>query len=211
MTDTHAEAAQVAAVLAARGFAARVVNQGDSHGVEMKLDDESTTVWSLTPTGWSYVVMSETDGVGYRITSSGFAEVGIHDVPERVAFVIANFPYDGEMDDDAAREEVARLLASVEDMSDEERERILSVAIPHPEPDRETMAWRELVDSGMLWAINRHLLNPAGLSMVLRYEQGEPVGWALTGELEGPMQMDRLADQDGFRRFYAFMESLSEN
>jgi hypothetical protein len=205
MTDRHNEAARVAAVLAAQGLSARVVTQQDTYGVEVILEDDRA-IWTLNESGWSYVVLSQVEG-GLRITSSGFAEVGIYDEPERVAFVIANFPYDHEMTEEEAREAVAGLISQVYDMTDEEREALLSQTF-ESEVEFQTMSWSALADSGVLWAINRHLFNPSGLSLVLRYEDKRAVGWAILGDAASPVQMDRLADLDGYRKFGAFMDGL---
>jgi hypothetical protein len=205
--DTHTEAAKVAAILAARGFSARVVKQNHTHGVEVSLED-SSAIWTISESGWSYAVLSQVDG-GVRVTSSGFAEVGIYDEPERVAWVVANFPYDSEMTEDEAREAVAGLISQVYDMTDEERQAILEQAIPSEDPvSSAPMNWSSLADSGALWAINRLVFNPMGFSLALRYEEQRAIGWVLVGDGAAPVQMEHISDLDGSLRFRTFIQSL---
>lgn len=209
MTDVHAKTVQVAQILASRGFSARVVPNSQGHSVEVSVDDTTRALWSLGDLGWGYLVLGFASG-GYGIISQGVTEVGSEASPDQVAWVISGFPYSAEMSDEEARAAVSDLLSQVEGLTDEEREGILSSAIP-PADLAEPLAWGDLADSGMLWAINRYILNPSGLSMVLRYEGGAPTGWSILGSGHAPVSMDPLADQNGAARYISFVTGLSRS
>jgi len=43
--------------------------------------------------------------------------------------------------------------------------------------------WSELMDSGLLWLVNRQVFHPMGFSLSLHLdEHGEPVGWSIIGD-----------------------------
>lgn len=220
MADQHTLVAQVAAILAARGYSARVVNgsTGNSardveprptYGIEVGLDEGHRVVWSVDTEGrWGYVLLAVVDG-GYQIAGQARVDFGEEAEVDRVAIVIANFPYDGELTDEEVRTEVTRLLMEVEGMTETERAAILAQSVGDEE-ERGTNSWKALQETGLLWAINRRLFHPDGFSLNLRYEDGEPIGWVIIGDGGAPIRMDPLADLDGHRRFESFITSLVE-
>lgn len=210
MTD-RTYTAQVAALLAMKGFSARVVTpRKGSSGVEIRLSDgEGAAIWEVTDGTWGYVVMSGVDGA-LTIKSSGKTSLAEDVEPERISWVIASFPYDDEMTEEEVHAAISDILTQVEGMSDDDREALLAQTIPSDVPEI-ALSWAALQESGLLWAINRQMLNPSGFNMSLRYESGEPVGWAITGTGQDPVQMDPLVDRHGAALFSTFAVSLVES
>lgn len=206
--------ARIAAVLAARGLAARKVRFHSVFGVEVRLEEEQSAVWCINPDvqHWAYICFDHADG-GQQITAQGVIdELAIDAEPERFAWIIANFPYgDIELDESQVREAVSKLLSEVEELSEEEREAILAQAVPEQGEGTGIMSWDALGESGLVWAINRHILNPLGYSFVMmRSPDRVASGWAIVGDGEEPVTMEPLADANGFKHFGAWVESLRD-
>jgi len=55
-------------------------------------------------------------------------------------------------------------------------------------PDRTAFSFNQLEETGLLWYINRALLNPRGFAMALNYADGEkePRGWSIVSS-DGPI------------------------
>ncbi|MXM66764.1 hypothetical protein GR925_25865 [Streptomyces sp. HUCO-GS316] len=73
---------------------------------------------------------------------------------------------------------------------------------PHPDPDSAARSFAELIDSGLLWLINRTALHPRGLALALHLdEHGQAYGWSLIHTAGGePWQYDPTTDHDGHAR-----------
>lgn len=73
---------------------------------------------------------------------------------------------------------------------------------PYPDPDAHARPFAELIDSGLLWHLNRYSLHPRGLALALHVdEHGQAYGWSLIHNSNGePWQYDQATDNDGRTR-----------
>lgn len=73
---------------------------------------------------------------------------------------------------------------------------------PYPDPDAHARPFAELIDSGLLWLVNRYALHPRGLAVALHVdEHGQAYGWSLVHNSNGePWQYDPATDADGRTR-----------
>ncbi|WP_353809145.1 hypothetical protein [Agromyces sp. SYSU T00194] len=68
--------------------------------------------------------------------------------------------------------------------------------------------WAELLDSGLLWLINRQVFHPHGFSLsVHTNEHGEPTGWALRGDGTEIHAFPYELEQEYFERAMAEIEA----
>ncbi|WP_406157765.1 hypothetical protein [Streptomyces canus] len=79
----------------------------------------------------------------------------------------------------------------------------------YPEPQGGLQPLSELIDSGLLWLINRSVFHPHGLALALwREESGEVTGWQLLIGRQGePFSFSNRDDEDGYRRAEATLRA----
>lgn len=71
----------------------------------------------------------------------------------------------------------------------------------HPGPPGDLRPLQELVDSGLLWLVNRCVFHPRGLALGLFVEEGEVLGWRLlAADADQPFAFADPQDTDGYRR-----------
>lgn len=79
----------------------------------------------------------------------------------------------------------------------------------YAQPRGELQPMSELLDSGLLWLINRTVFHPRGLALALwREERGDVTGWQLLTAREGePFSFSNRDDEDGYRRAEATLRA----
>lgn len=57
-------------------------------------------------------------------------------------------------------------------------------------PERKAYTFAQMIDTGLLWYINRSLLNPRGFALALEYadDEDEPRGWSIVAS-DGPITL----------------------
>lgn len=72
--------------------------------------------------------------------------------------------------------------------------------VENDQPERPAYSFNQLAESGLLWFINRSLLNPQGFALALNYADGEtePRGWSITAS-DGPIMLITDHDSVGWR------------
>jgi hypothetical protein len=73
-----------------------------------------------------------------------------------------------------------------------------------------TRPLRELMDSGMLWLINRSTFHPRGFSLVLETDDntGDVIGWKLLGNGQELWSFQHHNDEEKFFKAEATLKSL---
>ena len=76
-------------------------------------------------------------------------------------------------------------------------------------PDDKARPWAELLDAGVLWAINRTVFHPRGFALAIEAvaETGEVTGWSLQGDGSEPWKFNDDGMEDA--RFAAFEALLA--
>jgi len=72
-------------------------------------------------------------------------------------------------------------------------------------PERDAFSWDQMLDTGLLWLVNRVVLHPRGLALAFDYGHGEaqPRGWSLVAAEPGEPFTFGLPDGYEAERFQA--------
>ena len=82
---------------------------------------------------------------------------------------------------------------------------------PAATTDPAPRSFRELRDTGILWAINRHIFHPRGLALALEWPAGanpdtdEPNGWVMLGDRSEVWAFESSTDDGGFELFERYL------
>lgn len=83
----------------------------------------------------------------------------------------------------------------------ERTEKVIDDDLPLPIP------MDKFIGSGVLWAINKHLLHPRGFALAIALDSDrEPVGWNILGDGTEPWHFD--TDEPEATKFEALLDSL---
>lgn len=75
-------------------------------------------------------------------------------------------------------------------------------------PVEEYVSFDELVDDGLLWAINRYIFHPRGMALMWGEDhEGDYFGMASFSET---VQFDQEMDDDGMERWESFLNRIKE-
>jgi hypothetical protein len=72
--------------------------------------------------------------------------------------------------------------------------------------------WEELVNSGVVWAINRAVFHPRGFALAIHTnDAGDFIGWTLKGDGRAPYIFTDKMFEIEMERFKAFERLLFDN
>lgn len=86
---------------------------------------------------------------------------------------------------------------------------------PAATTDPAPRSFRELRDTGILWAINRHVFHPRGFALALEWPAGadpdtdEPNGWVMLGDGSEVWAFENATDDEGFAKLAGFLDETA--